>query len=71
MLFWQAKKHKDAVTPCGYVKNIGRPGETAYICTLGDLPQADIDMLTTVIVGNSQTRIINGKLVTPRGYKNL
>lgn len=64
-------KHKDAVTPCGYVKNIGRPGETAYICTLGDLPQADIDMLTTVIVGNSQTRIINGKLVTPRGYKNL
>lgn len=64
-------KHKDADTPCGYVKNIGRDGEAAYICTLGDLPLADIDMLTTVIIGNSQTKIINGKLVTPRGYQGL
>lgn len=59
-------------TPCGYVKNIGREGETAVVCTLADLKNNDdIDMFTTVFVGNSQTKIINGKLVTPRGYKGV
>lgn len=63
--------HRDKATPCGYVRNAGRPGETACICTLADLPDADIDMLTTVIVGNSQTKVINGRLVTPRGYQGI
>ncbi|MCI5689131.1 MAG: precorrin-3B C(17)-methyltransferase [Emergencia sp.] len=59
-------------TPCGYVKNIGRDGEKGVICTLADLKNnEDIDMFTTVFVGNSQTKIINGKLVTPRGYKGV
>lgn len=53
----------------GYVKNIGREGETSTICTLKDLlNNPDIDMFTTVFVGNSTTKIINGKMVTPRGY---
>lgn len=56
-------------TKCGYVKNIGREGETHQICTLGELKDREVDMFTTVIIGNSQTKIINGKLVTPRGYR--
>lgn len=62
---------RPAATPSGYVKNAGRDGEEAHICRLGDLPGRDIDMFTTVIVGNSQTRLINNKLVTPRGYRGL
>ncbi len=56
--------------PCGYVKHIGREGESHVICTLKDLlNNDDIDMFTTIFMGNSTTRVINGKLVTPRGYK--
>lgn len=56
-------------TPCGYVKNIGRDGEHGTICELADLLENDdIDMFTTVFIGKSNTKVINGKLVTPRGY---
>ena len=55
-------------TPCGYVSRIGREGESATVLTLEELRQAQVDMFTTVFVGNSQTKIIGGKLVTPRGY---
>ena len=59
-------------TPCGYVKNIGREGEKAVVCTMADLrDNDDIDMFTTVFVGNSATKVINGKLVTPRGYQGV
>lgn len=63
--------HRAASTPCGYVKNAGRAGEEAHVCRLDELAARDIDMFTTVIVGNSQTRPVNGKLVTPRGYKGF
>ncbi len=53
---------------CGMVKNIGREGERAETMTLKELASADADMFTTVFIGNSQTRVINGKMVTPRGY---
>ncbi len=63
---------KSLDTPCGYVKNIGRDGETAVICKMSELKNNDdIDMFTTVFIGNSQTKVVNGKLVTPRGYKNV
>lgn len=63
---------KACSTPCGYVKNIGREGEKGVVCTLADLQNNDdIDMFTTVFIGNSATKVINGKLVTPRGYKNI
>lgn len=58
-------------TPAGFVKNAGRDGEEAHICTLGELPSQDIDMFTTVIIGNSQTKVVNGRMVTPRGYGGL
>ncbi len=59
---------KDPRTPCGYVSRIGREGETHTVLTLGALREAQVDMFTTVFVGNSQTQVIHGRLVTPRGY---
>ena len=53
---------------CGYVRSIGRDGEEFHTCTLGELRDTEVDMFTTVFVGNSQSRIIDGRLITPRGY---
>lgn len=64
-------RHKDKETPCGYVRGIGRPEQEKSLCTLKELRDRAVDMSTTVIVGNSQTRIIDGGLVTPRGYQKL
>ncbi|MBQ9206332.1 MAG: precorrin-3B C(17)-methyltransferase [Treponema sp.] len=59
-------------TPCGYARNIGREGEECEILTLKELATAELDMFTTVFVGNSETKVIETpqgkKLVTPRGY---
>ncbi|MDY3619039.1 precorrin-3B C(17)-methyltransferase [Agathobaculum sp.] len=55
-------------TPCGLVRNIGRAGETGEILTLVDLQDTPADMTTTVFIGSSRTRVVNGRLVTPRGY---
>jgi precorrin-3B C17-methyltransferase len=59
---------KSPETPCGYVRNIGRDGEEGHILTLKELRETQVDMFTTVFVGNSQTTVIDGRLVTPRGY---
>mgnify|MGYP000608041181 CR=1 FL=1 len=56
-------------TVCGYVRNIGREGEDAHILTLSELKDTEVDMFTTVYIGNSQTRNVDGKMVTPRGYR--
>ncbi|MGI6028126.1 MAG: precorrin-3B C(17)-methyltransferase [Candidatus Heteroscillospira sp.] len=62
-------RHKDAETVCAYVKNIGRDGEYCRLMTLAEMRCCtEVDMFTTVFVGNSQTTVINGKMVTPRGY---
>ena len=58
-------------TVCGYVRNIGRDGETAGILTLAALRDFEADMFTTVFIGNSETRVIGGKMVTPRGYRGV
>ncbi|MBR1737639.1 MAG: precorrin-3B C(17)-methyltransferase [Firmicutes bacterium] len=55
-------------TVCGYVKNIAREGEEYEITTLGKMKDTKTDMFTTVMIGNSTTKVINGKMVTPRGY---
>lgn len=55
-------------TVCGIVSRIGREGEASKICTLRDLRETQADMFTTVFVGNSQTRVVDGRMVTPRGY---
>ena len=65
MLLW----HKDPDTPVGIVRCAKRGTESVVITTLRDMLKEEIDMLTTVIVGNSQTRVENGKMITPRGYK--
>ena len=59
---------KSPDTICGYVQNIGREGERGTITTLGALRDTQVDMFTTVFVGSSQTKLLGGKLVTPRGY---
>ncbi len=58
-------------TLCGIARNIGREGEKTQIMPLSHLRNAEVDMFSTVFIGNSKTRLINEKLVTPRGYKNV
>ena len=48
-------------TVCGTVQNINREGETARVMTLAELKETQVDMFTTVFIGNSQTRNIDGK----------
>ena len=55
-------------TVCGIARNIGRAGESMQVMTLAQLRDAAADMFCTVFIGNSQTRVIGGKMVTPRGY---
>lgn len=62
-------QYKAPETVCGIVSNIARDGEAARVMTLKELRDTKVDMFTTVFVGNSQTKEINGKMVTPRGYK--
>ncbi|MDY6029471.1 MAG: precorrin-3B C(17)-methyltransferase [Acidaminococcaceae bacterium] len=55
--------------PAGIVRNIGREGEAYELTTLAELRDKEVDMFSTVIIGNTQTEVINGRIVTPRGYK--
>lgn len=59
---------KSADTVCGLVRSIGRAGQKSQTLTLGELRDVASDMLTCVFVGNSQTRLVDGHMVTPRGY---
>jgi len=54
---------------CGYVENIGREGTKAFVGTLEELRTKSVNMFTTVFIGNSESYIKNGKLITKRGYK--
>ena len=64
-------QYRDTKTVCAAAKNIGRDGEEYTVMTLGELHDYQADMFTTVFIGNSQTKKIKGKMVTPRGYKNV
>lgn len=64
-------EYKSPDTVCGIAENIGREGESFKVMSLKELKDTPVDMFTTVFIGNSQTRDINGKMVTPRGYKNV
>jgi precorrin-3B C17-methyltransferase len=64
-------QYKSPETVCGTVSMIGREGEEYHLMTLKELRDTKVDMFTTVFVGNSQTKVINGKMVTPRGYRNV
>ena len=55
-------------TICGIARNIGREGEETQVMTLRELRDTAVDMFSTVFIGNSQTKVIGGRMVTPRGY---
>lgn len=61
-------KTKSPDTAAGWVRNAGRKGEESHICTLSQLADEKLDMFCTAIIGNSQTKFLHGRLVTPRGY---
>ncbi|MDO4426425.1 MAG: precorrin-3B C(17)-methyltransferase, partial [Planctomycetia bacterium] len=55
-------------TVCGWVRNIGREGQTWAVTTLGALKDLEADMFYTLFIGSSATRRIGEHMVTPRGY---
>jgi len=57
--------------PCAIARNIGRDEESSRILTLKELREAPVDMFCTVFIGNAMTRVISGRLITPRGYRNV
>ena len=61
-------KERSADTPVGYVRQAGRPEQEVKVTTLGAFDPEDIDMFTVVLIGNSQSYIADGKIITPRGY---
>ncbi|SFL73705.1 precorrin-3B C(17)-methyltransferase [Halanaerobium salsuginis] len=62
-------KVRSEKTPVGIVRNAGRQQQEIIITNLQEIPVQKVDMLTTVIIGNSQTYCQNDQLVTPRGYQ--
>ena len=64
-------EYRKPETVCGIVRNIGRDGESYEILPLERLQDTQADMFTTVFIGNSNTMELNGRMVTPRGYKDV
>jgi precorrin-3B C17-methyltransferase len=72
---WQLKaafqllgEHRSAQTPVGFVRNAYRPEQTVIRTTLEHALEYEVDMFTTVIIGNSQTSLRHNLMITPRGY---
>ncbi len=61
-------RHLDEGTVCGMARGVGRTDQESIVLSLAELREAQADMTTTVYVGNSQTRVVGGRMVTPRGY---
>ncbi|MCM1162811.1 MAG: precorrin-3B C(17)-methyltransferase [Muribaculaceae bacterium] len=73
--YWQLPRlveiflqHRSPDTPVGCVRQAGRDGQKVWTTTLSSLNPVDIDMFTVIIIGNSQTYVDNGVMITPRGY---
>ena len=62
-------KHKLPTTPVALLRHIGRKEENYTLTTLEDFLNFEIDMFTIVLVGNSNTYVKDGKMITPRGYE--
>jgi cobalt-precorrin 5A hydrolase / precorrin-3B C17-methyltransferase len=62
-------EHRPAATPVGAVRNANRTGQRVWCRPLAEFDVTEVDMLTTVVVGSSQTRMASGRMVTPRGYR--
>ena len=63
------REHRPADTPVGAVRQSGRPGQRVWCKPLSEFDPTEVDMLTTVVVGSSATRMVGGRMVTPRGYR--
>lgn len=61
-------EHRSPDTPVGFVYQAGRPEQEIKMATLGSLNPEDVDMLTIVLIGNSQSYFFGDKMITPRGY---
>ena len=61
--------HRPPRTPVGIVRNASRAGERVYLATLATVDPTLVDMYSVVVVGSSQTRVVAGRMVTPRGYR--
>ncbi len=61
-------QNRSAETPLGYVRQAGRDDECIKVTTLGEFDPEDVDMFTVILIGNSQSYIADGKIITPRGY---
>ncbi|HEY9859978.1 MAG TPA: precorrin-3B C(17)-methyltransferase, partial [Candidatus Obscuribacterales bacterium] len=61
-------QHREPSTPVALVRSAYRQDEQITLTTLGELLEAPIDMLTTVLIGNASTRTYAGWMITPRGY---
>jgi len=59
---------RPAGTPVALARQLGRSGESVRLYTLENLPVEEVDMLTLVLIGNSTSRVQDGRMVTPRGY---
>lgn len=76
--YWQLHRLKELFlksrsenTPVGYVRQAGREEQVVHVTTLKDFDPEDVDMFTVVIIGNSQSYVIEGRehlMITPRGY---
>jgi cobalt-precorrin 5A hydrolase/precorrin-3B C17-methyltransferase len=62
-------KHRPDETPVAAVRQASRPDESVHVATIADFDPAVVDMYTTVVVGASTTRLVGGRMVTPRGYR--
>lgn len=62
-------QYRSPDTPVGIVKNSGRPDTEITLTSLGNIDYEPVDMLSVLIIGNSNTYIKDGKIITPRGYK--
>lgn len=61
-------QQRSAETPVGYVRQAGRPEQEIKITTLGAFDPEDVDMFTVILIGNSQSYVADGRMITPRGY---
>jgi cobalt-precorrin 5A hydrolase / precorrin-3B C17-methyltransferase len=74
---WQLPKalallaeHRDpATTPVGVAHSVSRPDEWHTVTTLAEVEVTTVDMTTVVVVGNTASRTVSGRMVTPRGYR--
>ena len=59
---------RSAETPVGYVRQAGREDQEVVVTTLGAFDPEQVDMFTVILIGNSQSYVVDGKMITPRGY---